>query len=272
MMNELHKQNPKASQKHSSLFWLFSDSWIMTKRSTLHIIRSLDQLLSVAIFPIMFLILNRYVFGGAIDTGEVSYVNFLVAGILVQMLAFGANYTTINLAVDLQQGIVDRFRSLPMASSALLVGHVTSDLLRNIMSAIIVFAVSFLIGFRPNATITDWLLVTALALLFTLAISWLSAILGLFVKSLEAAQWVGFVVIFPLTFASSAFVPTDTMPKALRLFAENQPLTHVINAMRSWLVGTPAGNSTWLAFIWCIAIIIVAMPLATWIFKRKALK
>ena len=122
-----------APQARTSLFWLLSDSWVMTKRSTMHIIRSLDQLLSVALFPIMFLILNRYVFGGAIDTGEISYVNFLVAGILVQMLAFGANYTTINLAVDLKEGIVDRFRSLPMASSALLVGHVTSDLIRNIM-------------------------------------------------------------------------------------------------------------------------------------------
>lgn len=132
-----------APQARTSLFWLLSDSWVMTKRSTMHIIRSLDQLLSVALFPIMFLILNRYVFGGAIDTGEISYVNFLVAGILVQMLAFGANYTTINLAVDLKEGIVDRFRSLPMASSALLVGHVTSDLLRNIMSAIIVFAVNY---------------------------------------------------------------------------------------------------------------------------------
>ncbi len=261
-----------APQARTSLFWLLSDSWVMTKRSTMHIIRSLDQLLSVALFPIMFLILNRYVFGGAIDTGEISYVNFLVAGILVQMLAFGANYTTINLAVDLKEGIVDRFRSLPMASSALLVGHVTSDLLRNIMSAIIVFAVSFLIGFRPTATATDWLLLIALALVFTLAISWLSAILGLFVKSLEAAQWVGFVVIFPLTFASSAFVPTSTMPKVLRLFAENQPLTHVINAMRSWLVGTPPGNSPWLAFTWCIATIVIAAPLATWIFKRRALR
>jgi len=116
----------------------------------------------------------------------------------------------------------------------------------------------------------EWGLVIVLALLFTLAISWLSAILGLFVKSLEAAQWTGFVVIFPLTFASRAFVPTHTMPKALRFFAENQPLTHVINAMRAWLAGTPSGSSTWLAFIWCIAIIAIAMPVATWIFKRQA--
>ncbi|GAA4307220.1 ABC transporter permease [Compostibacter hankyongensis] len=271
-MDKIPSQASVTSPGQSSLFWLLSDSWIMAKRSIMHIIRSLDQLLSVALFPIMFLILNRYVFGGAIDTGNISYVNFLVAGILVQMLAFGANYTTINLAVDLQKGIVDRLRSLPMASSALLVGHVASDLLRNIMSAIIVFAVSFLIGFRSTATVTDWLLVILLSLLFTLAISWLSAILGLFVKSLEAAQWVGFVVIFPLTFASSAFVPTDTMPGALRFFAENQPLTHVINAMRSWLVGTPSGNSAWLAFAWCIATIVIAAPLATWIFKRKGTK
>lgn len=271
-MNNTQRPSYQSPRGRSALYWLISDSWVMAKRSTLHIIRSLDQLLSVALFPIMFLILNRYVFGGAIDTGEISYVNFLVAGILVQMLAFGANYTTINLAVDLQKGIVDRFRSLPMASSALLAGHVASDLLRNIMSAVLVFGVSFLIGFRPTAGLMDWLLVLVLSIVFTLAISWLSAILGLFVKSLEAAQWIGFVVIFPLTFASSAFVPTDTMPGPLRFFAENQPLTHVINAMRSWLVGTPSGNSPWLAFAWCIGTIVVAMPLATWIFTRKSLK
>ncbi len=241
----------------------------MTRRSITHIVRSLDQLLAVALFPIMFLILNRYVFGGAIDTGEVTYANFVVAGILVQMLAFGANYTTINLAVDLQQGIVDRFRSLPMASSSLLIGHITADLVRNMLSAVIVFAVSFLIGFRPDATLTEWILVVLLSIIFTIAISWLSAILGLFVKSLEAAQWMGFVIIFPLTFVSSAFVPTHTMPTLLRVFAENQPLTHVINAMRAWLVGTPIGDSGWLAFAWCIGIIVVAAPYAIWVFKRK---
>lgn len=255
---------------NSPLYWFISDAWVMTKRSVTHILRSMDQLMSVAMFPIMFLILNRYVFGGAIDTGDVSYANFLVAGILVQMLAFGANYTTINLAIDLQKGIVDRFRSLPMSSSALLIGHVAADLFRNMASAIIVFAVSFLVGFRPTASLTEWLLVILLAILFTLAISWLSAILGLFVKSLEAAQWMGFVVIFPLTFVSSAFVPTDTMPTVLRVFAENQPLTHVINAMRAWLVGTPLGNSAWQAFIWLIVIIVVSVPIASGLFRRQA--
>lgn len=259
-------------ENHSALYWALSDSYLMASRSIRHITRSMDQLMSVALFPIMFLLLNRYVFGGAINTGDISYVNFLVAGILVQMLAFGANYTTINLAVDLQQGVVDRFRSLPMFDSALLIGHVTADLFRNMVSAVIVFLVAFLVGFRPTASLFEWFLVITLAILFTMAISWLSAILGLFVKTVEAAQWVGFIAIFPLTFASSAFVPTNTMPTALRTFAENQPLTHVINAMRAWLVGAPLGNSGVLAFTWCIGIIIISMPLATWLFKRHTSK
>lgn len=257
------------SQNGSSLFWMLSDTWLMTKRSITHIIRSLDQVLSLVLFPIMFMLLNRYVLGGAIDTGDVSYANYLFAGILVQTLAFGANYTTINLAVDMKEGIVDRFRSLPMFSGALVVGHITSDMVRNVISGIIIVLVGFLVGFRPTASLVEWMYVIGLALLFTLAISWLSAILGLMVKSLEAAQWVGFVVIFPLTFISSAFVPTSTMPAALRAFAENQPLTHVIDAMRAWLVGTPMGNSAWLATIWCIALIAVSAPIAIWMFRRK---
>ncbi len=255
-------------ENRSPLFWLLNDVWEMTRRSIRHIVRSLDQVMSLIMFPIMFMLLNRYVLGGSIHTG-IDYVNYLFAGIFVQTLAFGANYTTINLAVDMKEGIVDRFRSLPMASSALLVGHVTADLVRNIISGIIIVLVGFAVGFRPNANLGEWLLVIVLALVFTLAISWLSAILGLIVKSLEAAQWIGFVFIFPLTFISSAFVRTDTLPSALRVFAENQPLTHVINAMRAWQVGTPLGDHGWLAFGWCIAIITIAMPASVWMFRRK---
>lgn len=259
-------------EKRSALAWLLTDSFEMTRRSIRHITRSMDQLLSVALFPIMFLLLNRYVLGGAIDTGDVSYVNYLFAGILVQTLAFGANYTTINLAVDMKEGIIDRFRSLPMNSSALIVGHISADLVRNFISGIIIILVSFAVGFRPTADFGEWLMVIGLAIVFTLAISWLSAILGLVVKSLEAAQWIGFVLIFPLTFISSAFVPTDTMPKALQVFAENQPLTHVMDAMRSWLVGTPLGNSGWYALAWCVAIIAVSAPIATWLFRRRSVR
>ena len=256
----------------AKFWWAVNDGWEMTRRSVRHIIRSLDQVLSLILFPVMFMLLNRYVLGGAIDTGDVSYANYLFAGILVQVLAFGANYTTINIAVDMKEGIIDRFRSLPMASSALLVGHVAADVLRNVISVFVIIIIGFAVGFRPNASAEDWLMVALLALLFTLAISWLSAILGLMVKSLEAAQWIGFVLIFPLTFISSAFVPTDTMPPALQAFAENQPVTHVIDAMRSWLVGTPMGDSAKLAFIWCIGLIVISAPLAVRMFRRRNLK
>lgn len=259
-------------EQKSKFFWLVNDTYEMLRRSIRHIIRSLDQVMSLILFPIMFMLLNRYVFGGAIDTGDVTYANYLFAGILVQTLAFGANYTTINIAVDMKEGIVDRFRSLPMASSALIVGHVTSDLVRNVISGAIIIVVGLLVGFRPNASFTDWLWVIGLALLFSLAISWLSAILGLMVKSLEAAQWIGFVVIFPLTFISSAFVETDTMPPAMQAFAENQPLTHVIDAVRSLLVGTPMGDSLWLSIVWCIGIIVVSVPTTIWLFRRRSLK
>lgn len=242
-MSEIVLRTPVRPERRSSAYWLLSDSWIMAKRSTMHIVRSIDQVLSLVLFPIMFMLLNRYVLGGAIDTGNVSYANYLFAGILIQTLAFGANYTTINLAVDMKEGIVDRFRSLPMSDSALVIGHITADLVRNVISGIIILLVGYAVGFRPNASAVEWLYVIGLALLFTLAISWLSAILGLLVRSLEAAQWVGFVLIFPLTFVSSAFVPTETMPKVIRAFAENQPVTHVINAIRAWLVGTPLGDS-----------------------------
>lgn len=257
-------------EKRSRMFWMLNDTYEMMRRSIRHITRSLDQVLSLVLFPVMFMLLNRYVLGGAIDTGDISYANYLFAGIFVQTLAFGANYTTINLAVDLKEGIVDRFRSLPMFSSALIVGHIASDMVRNIISGAIIIAVGFAVGFRPNADLYDWLLVFGLAMLFTLAISWLSAILGLLVKSLEAAQWIGFVVIFPLTFVSSAFVPPDTMPPALQAFAENQPLTHVIDAIRSLLVGTPMGDSGWLAVIWCVGIIAVSVPITSWLFRRRA--
>lgn len=254
----------------SNLKWAVRDSYYLARRSILHIIRSIDQVMSLIMFPIMFMLLNRYVFGGAIETGDITYANYLFAGIFVQTLAFGANYTTINLAVDMKEGIINRFRSLPMHNAAVVIGHIVSDLFRNIISGLIIVAVGFGVGFRPNASVTDWMMVALLAVVFTLAISWLSAVLGLLVKSLEAAQWTGFVVIFPLTFISSAFVPTNTMPPVLRAFAENQPLTHVIDTMRSWLVGTPIDNSLWLSFAWCIGLIAISVPITAHLFRKRS--
>lgn len=255
-------------EKHSKFFWAFSDSWVLIKRSIKHISQNLDQLMSLALQPIMFMLLFRYVFGGAINTGETTYVNFLVAGIIVQSAAFGATTTALGLANDLQRGIIDRFRSLPMFNSAVLVGHVVADLVRNTISSAIMIGVAFLVGFRPSANVVEWFAVLGLLLLFTFGISWLSAILGLLAKSVEAVQWFSFIIIFPFTFASSAFVPTAGMPAALRWFAENQPVTQEIEAIRALLVGTPIGNHGWFALAWWLGITVVSILVASYLFKR----
>ncbi len=245
-----------------------SDVIVLVTRSLKHIVKNKDQLLGVAIQPIMFLLLFRYVFGGAIQVSNGSYVNFLVAGILVQMAAFGATTTALSVATDLQRGIIERLKSLPIASWGVLMGHVVADLVRNIMSAIIMISAGFLVGFRPTASVSDWFLIAGILLLFTFAISWMSAILALLAKSVEAVQWMSFLIVFPLTFASAAFAPTETMPKWLRLFAENQPVTHVIEAIRALMIGTPIGDHVWLSIVWCGAITVIAIPIAAYLFRN----
>jgi ABC-2 type transport system permease protein len=257
------------AQNHSKLYWAFADSSVLIKRSISHILKNPDQLLSVAFQPIMFMLLFRYVFGGAINTNGTSYVNFLVPGILIQTAAFGATYTAIGVATDLQRGIIDRFKSLPMISSAVLIGHTVADLVRNTVSAVIMILVGLAVGFRPNATFWEWVAAFGILLLFTLSMSWISAILGQLARSIEAVQWISFVFIFPLTFASSAFVPKDGMPGPLKAFAENQPVTQVIDALRALLIGTPLENHAWLSVIWSVGILLVAIPLSAWIFRRQ---
>lgn len=230
----------------------------------------MDQLLGLTIQPIMFMLLFRYVFGGAIQTEGVTYVNFLVAGILVQTVAFGSLTTSISVAIDLKRGIVDRFKSLPMASSAVITGHVLADLVRNTISSTIMIIVAFIVGFRPTATPLEWLAIIGLLVLFTFGLSWIASIMGLLAKSQEAVQWLGFLIIFPLTFASSAYVPTEGMPLVLRVFAENQPVTHVIEAVRALMVGTPMDNHATLSIIWSIATIVIAIPIVGFLFRRKA--
>lgn len=255
--------------QRSSIYWAFTDSFELVKRSLRHIFRNADQAASVVLTPIMFLLLFRYVFGGAIETGGTSYVNFLMAGIIIQTAAFGATTTAIGVANDMQRGIIDRFKSLPMLSSAVLTGHVVADLVRNTLSTIVMILVGFLVGFRPEASAIEWVYVFGLLLLFTLAFSWLSVILGLMAKSIEAVQLFSFIFIFPLTFASSAFVPTDGMPYVLRVFAENQPVTQVIEALRAWLVGTPIGDYGWKAALWCTGILVISYAIATRLFASK---
>ena len=251
--------------------WAFAlqDSLVMIGRSSRHIIRNTDQLLGTFFQPIMFLVLFVYVFGGAIKTGQENYINFLLAGIIVQTAAFGSTTTAIAVANDLQKGIIDRFRSLPMFNLAVLNGHVVSDMFRNLISTAVMILAGLAIGFRSSASFTDWLVITGILLLFTLAFSWLSAIMGIMAKSVEGVQWLGFVLVFPLTFASSAFVPTEGMPPVLKAFAENQPVTIVVNAIRNLMNNLPVGNTVWLSIVWCVGIIVVAVPIASYLFRKK---
>lgn len=258
--------------KQPRVLLAIKDSLLMIKRSSTHIIRNTDQLLGTFFQPIMFLVLFSAVFGGSISKAlppEVSYLNFLMAGIIVQTVAFGSTTTALAICNDLQKGIVDRFRSLPMSSVAVLNGHVISDIFRNTISTVVMLVVGLIMGFRSNASIADWLIITGILLLFTLAFSWLAAIVGVISKSVEGVQWLTFVLIFPLTFASSAFTPTEGMGKYLKAFAENQPITHIIESVRALMLGNQTGNHIWWSIFWCILTLIIAVPIATTLYSRK---
>src|ERR1700736_2342918 len=249
-----------------------NDSLIMIRRSSTHIIRNTDQLLGAFFQPIMFLVLFAAVFGGAISKAlppGTNYLDFLMPGIIVQTLAFGSTTTAVAICNDLQKGIVDRFRSLPMSSLAVLNGHVAADLLRNTISTVVMLVVGLVIGFRSSASFTDWLAIAGIVLLFTLAFSWLSAIVGLVARSVEAVQWLTFVLVFPLTFASTAFVPAEGMNPILRDFAEHQQTARSVGPVRRLMLGEPIGNYGWLSVAWSVGILLVAMPLASWLFRRR---
>lgn len=249
-----------------------NDSLLMIRRSSTHILRNTDQLLGAFFQPIMFLVLFASVFGGSISKAlpdGISYINYLMAGIIVQTVAFGSTTTAISVCSDMQKGIVDRFRSLPMANLAVLTGHVISDIFRNTISTVVMLLAGLAIGFRSHASVLEWLQIAGILLLFTLAFSWLAAIVGVVAKSVEAVQWLTFVIIFPLTFASTAFVPAEGMNKFLKAFAVNQPITQVVESIRALILGRPIGNHGWLAIVWSLGILAVAMPLASILFKNK---
>jgi len=267
---ENNMQTTLQPQRRSKLAWLFIDTGVMVKRSLLHIRQDMEQLLGLTIQPIMFVVLFRYVFGGAIQTGGTSYINFLMAGIFVQTAAFGSTVTGVSIATDMQRGIMDRFRSLPMNKSAVLSGHIIGDLIRNAFSTVVMILAGLVVGFRPEATFLGWIAVFALLMLFTFSLSWVFALIGLAGKSVEFVQQSSFIWIFPLTFVSSAFVPVDTMPHILQVFAKNQPLTQVIDAIRALLLNQPVGNHAWIAVAWSVAILAVAFVIAVRLFRRTA--
>jgi ABC transporter DrrB family efflux protein len=249
---------------------LITDTVVIAERNLVRLPRAPELLLAFTVQPIMFVLLFRYVFGGAIVTPGYSYADFLIPGIIVQNIAFGGFVTALGLNEDLHKGLIDRFRSLPMSRSAVLAGRTLADVVTNALSATILIVTGLLIGFSFHTGVGEAIAGFGLLLLFGYAFSWVFALVGMLVKSPEAANSVGFIAVFPLTFISSAFVPVQSMPSALRAFAEVNPFTLTVNAMRSLWLGAPAGNNIWGAIVWSLAILAVFAPLAVARYRRAA--
>jgi ABC transporter DrrB family efflux protein len=256
----------------SSLAYTISDTIVIAKRNLLRVPRQPDLLLAYTIQPVIFIVLFVYVFGGAINTPGYDYVDFLMPGIITQSIAFGGFVTAIGLNEDLRKGLIDRFRSLPMARSAVLAGRTLSDIALNAFSLVVMVAIGYVVGFNFDSPVYEVLLGVVLLLLFGYAFSWLFALMGMVASSPESAQSVGFLVIFPLTFASSAFVPTDSMPSWLEAFADVNPITIVVNAIRALWLSSPADDYVWQAFAWSIGLTLVFAPLAVRAYRRAAVR
>lgn len=251
-----------------NMLWALDDTLLMIRRNLLHYLRVPQLILYTVIQPIMFTLLFAFVFGGAISTPNGDYVNFLIPGIIVQTVIFGAMATGIKLAQDLQTGVMDKFRSLPIARATVLTARTLTDTLWNTLAVFIMALVGYLIGFRFQGTIPDAVAALALCVFIAFAFSWVAATIGLFVRSVEATEAAGFTALFPIVFASSVFVPVSTMPGWLQAFASNSPITLAADAVRAYSLKTPVGDSAMLAVLWCSGMILAFGSVAVWKFRR----
>ena len=245
-----------------------SDTAVLTGRTLRHVTRSPDTIVTTAVTPVAMMLMFVYVFGGAIDTGPVSYVNYMLPGILLITIASGISYTAFRLFGDIQGGIFERFQSMPIARSGVLWAHVLTSLLANLISLVVVVGVALLMGFRSGAGVLAWLAVAGILVLLTLALTWIAVIPGLTAKSVDGANAFAYPLIF-LPFISSAFVPTDTMPGPVRAFAEHQPVTSIVNTIRGLLTGQAVGAVSWTALAWCVGILVVAYVFASVAYRRR---
>ncbi|WP_282139127.1 ABC transporter permease [Rossellomorea aquimaris] len=245
-----------------------SKTGVLLGRLMRNILRSPDTIITVAITPIMMMLLFVYVFGGAIETGTDNYVDYLLPGILLITIASGVAYTSLRLFNDVKSGLMARFITMPIKRSSVLWAHVLTSLVSNALTVVVVILVALLMGFRPSADILDWLAVIGILVLFTLALTWLAVIPGLTARSMEGATAYSYPLIF-LPFISSAFVPTGTMPKIVRAFAENQPVTSIVNSIRALLFEGTVGNDIWISLAWCVGIMVIAYFIASKVFKRQ---
>jgi ABC-2 type transport system permease protein len=245
------------------------DTITLLGRSLRHIARSPDTIITTAVTPIAMMLLFVYVLGGAIQSGGTGpYVNYLLPGILIITIASGISYTAFRLFLDIQGGIFERFQSMPIARPAALWAHVLTSLVANLISLVVVVGVALLMGFRTGANVLEWLAIAGILMLFTLALTWLAVIPGLTAKTVDGAGAFAYPLIF-LPFISSAFVPTETMPGPVRAFAENQPVTSIVNAIRDLFSGQPVSSGIWTALAWCAGILVVAYLLATFTYRRR---
>jgi ABC-2 type transport system permease protein len=243
------------------------DTSILLGRTMKHVLRSPDTIITVAITPIAMMLLFVYVLGGAIHTGTSNYVNYLLPGILLIAVASGTSYTAFRIFTDMQKGIIARLNTMPISRSAVLWGHVLTSIVSNAISILVIIAAALLMGFRSSASIYEWLGVAGILFLFTSALTWLAVIPGLKAKTIDGASAFAYPLIF-LPFISSAFVPTNTMPTVVRVFAENQPVTAIVNAIRSLLSSAPVGNDLWAALAWCIGFTVIAYFFAVRTYKK----
>ena len=249
---------------------LAADALVMAERNLVRLPRAPDLLIGFTIQPVMFVLLFAFVFGGAISTPGFDYIDFLIPGIIVQNTAFGGFVTALGLAEDLTKGLIDRFRSLPTSRASVLAGRTLADVVTNSLSIVILVGTGLIIGFTFQTGALEILAGFALLLLFGYAFSWIFALIGMSVSSPEAANGIGFTIIFPITFISSAFVPVASMPAGLEKFAEINPITIVVDAMRALWLGIPAGNNVWGAVVWCLVLIAIFAPLAVRKYRRTA--
>jgi ABC-2 type transport system permease protein len=245
-----------------------SDTAVLTGRTLRHVTRSPDTIITTVITPVAIMLLFVYVFGGAINTGSVSYVNYMMPGILLITIASGISYTAFRLFTDIQGGIFERFQSMPIARAGVLWAHVLTSLAANVISLVIVIGVAVIMGFRSGAGPLAWLTAAGLLVLFTLALTWLAVIPGLTAKSVDGASAFAYPLIF-LPFISSAFVPTATMPGPVRAFAENQPVTSLVNTIRALFAQQPVGTGIWTALAWCVGLLAVAYTTASILYRRR---
>ncbi len=244
------------------------DTAVLTGRSLKHVTRSVDTIITTAIIPVAIMLLFVYVLGGAINTGSDSYVKYMLPGVLLITIASGISYTSFRLFTDMQSGIFERFRSLPIARSGVMWAHVLTTLVANLISLVMVVGVALLMGFRSGTGVLAWLAVAGILILFTLALTWIAVIAGLTANTVAGASAFSYPLIF-LPFISSAFVPTDTMPGPVRAFADYQPATSIVNSIRDLFTGRPVGTDIWIALAWCVGILIVAYVFAMITYRRK---